>query len=226
VIGKARSNRIATRRAAHVALLAAVIAIGLAGCTVGGFIAANVLPETIDALYEPTNRKTVIVVDDPDKLLPSVPLMGVTAARVEATLKEQEVITEFVPSNQVDALRFANAEFETWPIDRIGREVGAEQVIYIRIERFAIITTPDTTQPTATYRVRVVESKTGQRLFPVDTKAGVRKTTQMNFRSVRGATRGNLSLLERRLADRLGLDAAKMFYDHEPPQVGGEKFED
>lgn len=193
---------------------------GLAGCQIAGFV-MNAL-ERVPAAYEPENRRTVIVVDDPGGALPTVRSRGVIAQRISRDLEKQEVIEDFITPNEVDRLRMSRDGFEDWPIDRIGKETGAEQVIYVLIENFELRGSGQghqTYQPIASARVKLVDVTSGVRLFPGDQETGRPVVTRMFYEQSSVDTRSNRTLIQQKLADRLAEQIGKLFYEHPPEDI-------
>ncbi len=58
-------------------------------------------------------------------------------------LRTNKVPSQIVPLAAVARLRQENPDFDRWSVARVGREVGAEEVLYIRIENLVLRPTPD-----------------------------------------------------------------------------------
>jgi len=198
-------------------------AVSLIGCQIGGFVMSNVLPRPkIPAAFEPPDQPTAVLVDDPHRLLPTVQLMPIIAGQVGGELEDNEVISEVIPPSLIEDLRASEPEFARWPIDKIGRRVGARQVIYILIESYEMLET-DTSEiyrPTASVRVKVVDVATGDRLFPKSDALGYPVTVQKHYRDAHDVGVGDRAVMARQLAARVGEDIARLFYEHKQPEVG------
>lgn len=57
--------------------------------------------------------------------------------------REQKIESALVSHREVLELRQAHPDFEKWSLQRIGRELRAEQVLYLRIENLQLRETPD-----------------------------------------------------------------------------------
>ena len=206
-----------------VAVLAAAVLAALQGCEVAGFVLASMPPPKVEAVYELVDQPTVILIDDPAQLMPSIQVMGLTAYRAGADLKEQEVIAEVVPSTATVELRLDEPEFVNWPIDKIGKRLGAKQVVYVLVEAFQLKDQDQMYRPAAAMRVKVVDAETGQRLFPADRAEGHQVISRLFFKGHESTgTAGSETVLTRKLADRMGEDVAKVFYKHAPRPVGSD----
>jgi hypothetical protein len=62
--------------------------------------------------------------------------------RIVEAFRDNKVSAQIVPHERVTRLRQSNQDFESWSLQRIGRELGAEQVLHIRIERL-LLAEPD-----------------------------------------------------------------------------------
>ncbi|MEX2671461.1 MAG: hypothetical protein WD294_05055 [Phycisphaeraceae bacterium] len=194
----------------------------LVGCAAPGFLLdAFMPPDRIPAAYTPADRTTVVFVDDPGNVLPQSSLRATLVAAVRHNLTQEEVITTFVAGNRLATARLNEPDFSDWPIDRVGRHVEAEQVLYIRVEQFQSSepTKTETYRPRAIVRVKLIDVETGQRLFPARDDYGTRVTTTMFFRTQQ-ESRGTAAVLAQTLAQKTGEDVARLFYRHEPRAVG------
>ncbi|MDH3584013.1 MAG: hypothetical protein OER86_07345 [Phycisphaerae bacterium] len=207
-------------------LLAGGLAI-LGGCEVPAIIAQAFEDTTIEPVFVPANQRTVIFVDDPAQRLPSPQLAGIIAGRIGHQLKSHAVITDFVQPNEIDRVRLEHTDFPKWSINRVAREVGARQALYVLVEGSTLTDTQHMYRPSMTLRVKIVAAGTtdnprGRRLFPQDEKLGWRVRTAMfpQARGDRGAGADLDPIMARRLAERAGEDVAKLFHAHNPPEPG------
>ena len=203
------------------ALAAGLMSTALAGCQIAGFIMETF--EKVPAAYEPEDRKTVVVIDDPNDILPTARTRGVIAQTIGRDLETQEVITDFVPPGDVDHLRLNNDEFDNWPIDRIGKETDAEQVLYVLIENFGLRGSGQghqTYRPIASARVKLVDVTSGVRLFPGGNASGHPVIARMSYKQNAIDTEATRVEIRQQLAARLADRISKLFYEHPPDDVG------
>lgn len=73
-------------------------------------------------------------------------------------LKEGGCKATLLPRSALAELRMANADFSSWSLQRIGRELGADYVLYFRLEQLQVREAPDhpVLSPVAVGRCRVV----------------------------------------------------------------------
>ncbi|QNN21715.1 hypothetical protein HED60_05340 [Planctomycetales bacterium ZRK34] len=203
-------------------ILLATVALA-AGCQAPAYVLSNVLPRPkIPAVFEPPDQPTVVLVDDPHHLLPNVQLVSLIAGRAGDDLKENDVISQVVPHTLVADLRAREADFGRWPIDHVGKNVGAKQVIYVLIEGYDMLETDTSAiyRPTAAVRVKIIDVATGRRLFPQSDSLGYPVTVQKYYRDAHDVGVGDNAIMARQLADRVGEDIALLFYEHKQREVG------
>lgn len=207
------------------ALLLALLA--LAGCEVFSMAAMMATGgDKIQPIYTLSDRPTAIVVDDPRNVLGGPSLTGVVASNLAHHLKANGAVTApIVPHAQVAALADRlGSEFALTPIDQIGRLLKAEQVIYLEIEQAALLAAPGAYRPTAVVELKVIDAVKGQRLYPppppIDEPGapsrGRTVSVQMNYEGVETHSRGADAMITRALAERIGLEIARLFYEHRP----------
>ena len=63
--------------------------------------------------------------------------------RVVAMLKEGEALASVSPLRDVIELRRANPDFKKWSLQKVGRKLQVDEVLYIKIDRLEIRPTPD-----------------------------------------------------------------------------------
>ncbi|WP_432797637.1 hypothetical protein [Poriferisphaera sp. WC338] len=204
----------------------------LQGCAGFGWIAEQIHGKKIPALYEIKPKPTLIMVDDPDRLLPSGNLAQVIAANVAHNLTFQEELEDMYIVPQRDLIKLQTdlgKEYLRQPIDKIGSRLGANQVIYINIKAFQTRYAGQVYRPTATAEIKLIETKTGHRLFPTNAKRVIDTTLTPPGHMVTVKTfyqredldgTGTQQVHERRIAEELGQKIAEIFYNHAEPEPG------
>lgn len=199
----------------------------LAGCEGPAFIAKTVTGEDkVKKQFELPNRKTLVLVDDPNQMMANPVLVGVVASNVGHHLALNEVLTQPVVSErELAAIRNRlGRKYRETPIDEIGRMAGAEQVIYVRIEDAYLQPAPSFYKPTATLELKVVDAAEGKRMYPeapplIEKNASARGQTMevaFRYKGLEAESPGQDAMLARKLAERIGLQVAQLFYDHKP----------
>ncbi|MBI1338243.1 MAG: hypothetical protein GC164_14975 [Phycisphaera sp.] len=201
-----------------------------AGCELMGYVANGIAPSKIKALYKLEDRPTLVLVDDPLGKLGNPALTGVIAARVGFDLTQAKTLTTVIDPQDLASYQLRRGRaYASTPVDVVGKDLGAQQVIHIWIENAGIDRpSPTLLQPYAVARVKVIDTLTGKRLFPVpqsaeqkDDKVGSPVVVRFDrpIASEDNAV-GEVSMVAREIADRLGVGAAHLFYDHLPPEPG------
>ncbi len=191
------------------------------GCELPGYVAQVVVgPPKIPAVYELMDRPTVVVVDDYHQKLPGMPLASLMAGRTGEALVDNDAVETLIPSTTIDTLRSRHEDFRKWPIDRIGRQVGAEQVIYISIERFGMTDEQQILRPRVDVRVKVIDVAGGTRMFPAGEAQGYPVITTRYYSDMEGASAGTQMYLANRLMEDAAAKIAKLFYKHKQPEPG------
>lgn len=194
----------------------------LGGCAIAGWTADVIASGTpIKPVYDLADRPTVVMVDDPTNKLTTYDLSNLIAGRVGDALVREKVIerANMVAANRISQIAADNSAFRTWPIDKVGKEAGAEQVIYVVIQQFDLADDSGTYRPVAEARVKVIDVPSGQRLYP-NAREGHPVGVQQFFQAMDGSNRSTEAILGRRLAEELAVEIGYLFHEHLPPQQG------
>jgi hypothetical protein len=106
-------------------------------------------------------------------------------------------------------------------IERIGREAGVEQIIYVSLDGFAMTLDGYTPRPTAVCSVKVLDLASGIRVFPIADPSGlevigqIREVDPINFESF-----AKRRQVEDNLANDLGENVGFLFYEHDRVDLG------
>ncbi len=220
--------------AALACLLSMGGACGLAGCEGVALVADAVQNgEPVEALYVLPDRPTAVLVDDTtNRLGPRA--TGQIATTAIHYLRANKALSKarFIEPREVARLESQlGRAWPTTPIDAIGRRLDAEQIIYARIISTSSKVAENLYRPEATLEVKVIQAKDAKRLWPhkgpiVDPKnpaPGYTLKIVLDYetrdsRYVGDATPDDIS---RRLADKAGLDLARLFYHWKLDPPGG-----
>jgi hypothetical protein len=116
-----------------------VLALMSAGCKLIGGLGVLLSPPQIQKPeFEPTAGRLAIVIDYAHGVQ-SNPVFDVSLhTRLVELFRENKAPSEIVPYEDVVQLRQANADFATWSVQRIGRELNAEQVLLVRVSQLRL----------------------------------------------------------------------------------------
>lgn len=210
-------------------LIPVLMCLACVGCEAPGFVAHVIKgPPKVDAAYALKDRPTLVMVDDPQDKLGDRNDLAVIGANVGYHLIENEAITEdhLVTQDRLSAFVAEQGErYRSMPIDAVGRQLGADQVIYVLVKSSRLQSKNTYYEPTAVVEVKVIDARAGRRLFPdVDEdapgprpKPGHSLTVQMKRQTLDETRRYALSEMSKSLAERVGLEVAQLFYKHLPP---------
>ena len=195
---------------------------------------------TVDPVFVLPPGPAVILVDTPRGMEHGDLFARQVKARATRQLQDNlgvESPTTLIPPAAVESLRSElGKDFATLAIDDLGRRVGAETVIYAKVERVAMNAQGTLYKPEAQLQVKVIDALTGERLFPAPGEGpGLGGRTPSHPLSVekfyedfdaRGDQRGTAAHVARTLGDQAGLSLARMFYAWEMPRKGDRAFEE
>ena len=210
--------------AAPVGVIALVLGAGAGGgCNYLG--AAFVLahgPEKIPAACEldPT-RKTVILIDDLSNRVPRRSLRDAMGESADAAMLANKVIAEGNLISSVSARRAASSDTaadQQSAVD-VGRKVGAEIIIYVTMTGWTLQQDPGWISPAAGAQVRVLDVINNVRLWPEGDKTFPLVVRMQRESGEIGTSLAEKSKWEQKLADRFGVELAKLFYKHEKERL-------
>lgn len=213
------------RRAIIAPLLLTAAGLALTGCEIWGFLASGFDPKMVPARHELLDQPTLILVDDPQQRLGGTTRPAVVANRLAYELTQQEVLTRIVSQQELaDLAAELGDAFAATPVDAVGRALGAAQVIYIYVEDVSLRQGPAVLQPRADVRVKVIDAAASQRLFPApqagaDLDRGYLVVTELPATTELDEARVQRPAILHKLADRAGIDVARLFHKHRREQI-------
>lgn len=201
----------------------------LGGCNILTAASFVVRPEPeVEAKYDLEDRPTVVFIDDRRNRISPTRLRRVIAEEATTVLMEKEVVSEHNMIPARDAIRVSSKHDRAGKllsVHAIGEAVGAEQIIYVNVDEFALTRDGQTPEPKAICRVRVICVENEERLFPTSTAPGDYDYYQLvvdlpnvdphGFHTI--STRNDLN---DRLAITTGDDIAKLFFTHMTSELG------
>ena len=202
---------------------------GLAGCNIGSAVGYALHPEpTVAAQFKLNNVPTVIFIDDRRNRVNPTRLRRVIADEATTLLMEEGIISEQFMISPRDAMVMARKQDRSGTIislEKVGELVGAQQLIYIDVDQFALTHDGLTPAPRSISRVKVLDLVTGKRVFPdpddensynyyrLDVEIPSPSPHGFNTAQVRNEMNEQLALLT---GERL----AKLFYGYMESELG------
>lgn len=215
------------RRAAALlgAALLCAMALPTGGCN---YVAAGAYlvhgPPKTPAQYKLNgDRRTVVFVDDRTSATPRRSLRQTIGEAAERALIAYAKVdaAKTIPSQAALRVSAQDRAAEQMSVIDIGRMVGAEVVVYVTVDRFALSPDGVTYQPTAIGRVKVFDTTTNARLFPID-GAGASVFANIPTSGAEFPSSGSeRARAEDVLAAAFGERVAKVFYEHESDSLSG-----
>lgn len=190
----------------------------LAGCNILGpayvFLAG---PPKVPAEYQLDRQRAVaVVIDDPDSIVPSMGYRRVMLATAQERLAEGAKVREVIDARDTMAVLQRDSAQERMSIVEIGRAIGAEQVVWARVEGFSLAARTGEYRPNAQLRVKVIDISANERAWPEPPSEGFALDVNMRVRPDFTPTTGpeQRTAMEE-LAEYTGRALAEVFYSVE-----------
>jgi hypothetical protein len=169
----------------------------------------------IDPEFQLTKGPLLILVDDRDSQISDPRAISEVHKTLSAIFLEFKVNTNVVPYAEWQRLQQSDRKYEKLSIRQIGEKLGAEQIVYLRVEKFTLQSEPGAPLFKGEFVVRVkvlsTDRKNEVRLWP-DEESGKRISAETRPISSDGEkTSGDVA---RELAEKLAKEVAKLFYGH------------
>jgi len=219
---------VAVRLVVGAALAVPILAAG--GCAIAGLVAEAAGP-TLEAEHELADVPTLIMVEDRGLRLEDPALPTFLANAIAADLRDHGALGRAEILEQSELGRLSGEfgrEFNSLGIDEIGQRVGAQQVLYVEVQRVQLERAPGLWEPRVSAGVKVIDAVGRERVYPpVESIEGVAVRPRgrpvvatLPAHAPDGPDRAyRLSVLEA-LAQRLATRVGQLFYDHKAPRPG------
>jgi len=131
-------------RARLMLLTLAALLVPATGCNIIGPLGVLFAPPQIQkAEVKLTKERLALLVEYARSEDESPVFTQVFHERLAEILKEKKANDRVVDAKELARVQQANPDFGKWNLQRVARELKAEQVLYIRIDRLVIRPTPD-----------------------------------------------------------------------------------
>ena len=189
----------------------------LAGCDAVRAIGYSLAPEQkTSAEFTLTKQRLAIVVDVATGQ-PDYPLFRQALHdRLAALLREHKLTDDIPPyAAQLD-LQARFPDYPHWSVQRIGRELHAAQVLYIRVTGLTLRETPEypVLEPKARVRLLVLDPQASSekaRLWPADQDG---KELEATCTAEEASDKSREDQLVQRLGRAVAEHAVRLFYEH------------
>jgi hypothetical protein len=135
---------------------------------------------------------------------------------IEKEFVNQKLVSTLIGSAAIQQVALQDSADNLSDNSTLGKAVGADQVVHVLIESFTMTTDGVTYEPFASGFIRVVDTRTGKRVWPQTEENGYRLAVQLPIK--RGNVPRSASELSRaheELATNFGLAVSRLFYKHE-----------
>jgi|GEM_PF-4809875 len=211
-------------RARLAALLLGFTCLGLLNaCEPIAIIADTLVGDVRKAQFKPAPKlRSLVLVDDPERLFDAPLYRNLISTYFVSNMKQKEAVLNFVPLTDLQIYAESKGEdFAQIPMDQIGRDLGAEQVFYIRIRNLRVDYGPGVYRPMCLMDVRLINATDGQRIWPPKSEGyiaagpqpGFELFTSLNHKVDNVGMAGSSRAMTEALARQCGVDASRLFYD-------------
>ena len=165
----------------------------------------------------PGGKKVLVFTDDIDNPVEYSPIKRIVSDKVSAVLREKKLAAETIPYERIMDLQASHQDFYRMPVAAVGRQLGADLVIYIALERFSLKETPlDTLWKGAlSAKVRVIDVWKGK-LWPEKSDGRV---VTVNTPEVHNTSETYSEVLAQQLGEQLAGEVAGLFHEHWVPRA-------
>lgn len=207
------------RAPSRVLLLRALVVLFLlptAGCIQFAALWANISGgDIIEPEYTLTRGPLLVLIDDRDSLVTEPHAIRQLHGTISSIFLEYNVNRRVVPFENWQTLQRSAKDYNRLSIREIGEKLGADQVLYLRVERFTLHEEPGAPLFKGQFAVRLkvlsTEAKREVRLWPRDEKGKRIVATTDPTPSDGGKSAGDVA---KELATNLADVVSKLFYEH------------
>lgn len=209
--------KLSSKHRLTLALLVTLFAASITGCAnvLGAFAYFLSPPHIEKAEFRPGKGKFAILIED-IRPTDDHPVFRVEFFdKLVELFRERKVSTNVIPLDELTELRKSNPEYDSWSVQKIGRELKAEQVLYVRVERFDVRETPDhpLLKPAVKLKLKVIDTAAPPehaRLWPKDVEWRELECTRQSEEATTGEQADTVSA---KLARDTAQLAVRFFYD-------------
>jgi len=196
--------------------VAAVLLLLIGGCNILGPAAYFIHgPPKVPAEHKlDKKRSTVIFIDDPQSVMSRRSLKTMTTDVAQKTLLDKHVLDNIIDGRAITTVVAGEDPQDPLSLDEIGREVGAEVLVYVKITNFTLTRDGSSLTPLAEAQVKVIDvTEGGTNVWPGEFEgAALRVEVKSKPGYLPGMSRSKRQQEEDMLAERFGVGVAQLFY--------------
>lgn len=178
-------------------------------------------PPSVEAMYQlPPDKSIVVFLDDRATVMPRTRLRRkLTMSATQYFLDQPKMTNAIISPDTAIQVTRQEGYGSLMPIDEIGRKAGADLVIYATVTKFSMIDN-NMPKPTAMLNVKVIDSATGEKLWPKGIAAHS-MLAQMGAKTDSRYEDTQLEMMADQLAEFTGMRLAQLFFKHEEAPFDG-----
>jgi len=206
------------RRIAAAALLVALAVTSGACGPISWLVAVLAPPKRIPAVYElPEDKKVLVFVDDIVKPVRYEAVKRELTEGINDRLLKEKVAGETLPYEHLFRLIASRPDFNLLSIFEVGKLLGADLVVYVRLDEFSLKDSPNVPLWHGKLRTTVrVMDVSGKPLWPLDRPAG--HVVEVEMPEVIDASNTYGTELASQMAERMAERIARLFHTHYVPR--------
>ncbi|MCK4850516.1 MAG: hypothetical protein KAT11_04150 [Phycisphaerae bacterium] len=188
------------------------------GPIIGQFTGRRSETVKVKAKYKLRAGNLLILVDSPVGVARSSGVRAVLSRELEREIELHGLAASVIPASELSAFRSSREDFEELNIAQIGRELWAQQVLYVKVAEFQLGTLLDKPagQGLIRGRVKVFDIEQNRRVWPEMDPLGQEVIVQTGFREAVGKDYGQDFTQE--LCQSMAVKIVKLFRDHKAPR--------
>lgn len=174
--------------------------------------------QKIPAEFTLTSGRLLVLIDDDADLITEPGVKQALTEGVAANLRENRVKATVIPFEQLKTLQRHQPDFETTAADRIGKLLDADQVLWIKVDRFSTgsVSASDVGKAaTFTVNLRVLTTKAASRdevqLWP-EAREPRKVSADLSLAMVQ--MKNDPRVITEMLSEALAKSIAELFYEH------------
>jgi hypothetical protein len=175
--------------------------------------------EWIDAQFTLTKEPLLILIDDRNSQVTEPRAIRELHKTISANFLEFRVNQMVIPFEEAQRLAQTDPQYSRYSIRQIGEKLGAEQVLYLRVDRFTVSAEPGAPIYKGEFTVRVkvlaTDRKQDIRLWPSEESGKRVSATTPPVPADSEKTAGDIAT---ELGIKLGKEVAMLFYGHREMQ--------
>lgn len=190
-----------------------------AGCNIVGpaLVLAEGPPKTEALVRLDSSRTHIVLIDDMRSRLPKRSLRDVIVEAAEETLLGEGVLTtgRLIGGRAVQAAMSDDRSGRPKPIAAIGKDAGADIVIYVTLDSWAVTRDGRTAAPMVEARVKVIDCVSNKRVWPLNDIGYALLVAPPSMQGDLSLELAARTRLEQEVARRFGVALAQCFFKHE-----------